>query len=131
MSFGSGVHLWVGFGEGFWGFLEGGGPIRASRGFSFSGFPQISPPVFCLVFCRVLSAVLMQSMRIESTRSILENISPDHSSGGFNVSRFCCILDEPRADSGSSMHPSIDHDTRSTPLSSSELTILGRLIDLR
>ena len=73
----------------------------------------------------------MQLMSLESTRSIPENISPDRSRGGFNVSGFCCVLDELRADSASLMHPSIDRETRSTPSSSSVLTILGRLIDLR
>jgi len=72
--------------------------------------------------------MLMQSMSVESTRSILENISLDRFGGGFNVFVCCCALDEPRADSASLMHPSIDRETLS---SSSELTILGRLIDLR
>jgi len=73
----------------------------------------------------------MQSTSVESTRSTPESISPDRSGGGFNASGFCCIFDEPRADSASLMHPSIDHETRSTPSNSSELLILGRLIDLR
>ena len=75
--------------------------------------------------------MLFRSMRLESTRSIPESISPDCSCGGFNASGFCCVLDEPRADSVSLMHPSIDRETQSTPMSSSELLILGRLIDLR
>ena len=74
--------------------------------------------------------MLMQSTSVESTRPIPENMSLDRFDGGFSVSGFCCALDEPRADSASLMHPSIDRETQSTPLSSSELTILGRLIDL-
>ena len=70
-------------------------------------------------------------MSVESTQSMPENMSPKRLCRGFDVSGFCCVLDEPRADSASLMHPSIDRETRSTPLSSSELTILGRLIDLR
>ena len=73
----------------------------------------------------------MESMSLESTQSIPENMLPDRSCGGFNVSEFCWIFYEPKADSASLMHPSIDRETRSTPSSSSELTILGRLIDLR
>ena len=73
----------------------------------------------------------MQSTSMESIRSIPESISPDRSCGGFDASGFCCDLDEPRADSVGLMHPSIDRETLSTPLSSSELLILGRLIDLR
>ena len=73
----------------------------------------------------------MQSMSLESTRSIPESMSPDRSCGRFNFSGFCCILDEPRADSASLMHPSINRETQSTQSSSSELTILGHLIDLR
>ena len=65
----------------------------------------------------------MQLMSLESTRSIPENISPDRSRGGFNVSGFCCVFGEPRADSASLIHPSIDRETRSTPLSSSELDL--------
>ena len=103
------------FGEGVWWVPERGSVIR-----------------FLEFLCwRVFSTMLMQSMSVDLTRSILENISPDRSCGGFNVSRLCCALDEPRADSASLMHPSIDRETRSTPSSSSELTILGRLIDLR
>ena len=73
----------------------------------------------------------MQSVSLESTRSIPESISLERSFGGFNASRFCHDADEPRVDSASLMHPSIDHETRSTPSSSSELLIFGRLIDLR
>ena len=73
----------------------------------------------------------MQSMSVESTQSIPDNILPDRFGGGFNVSGFCGALDGPRADSASLMHPSIDRETRSTLSSSSELTILGHLIDLR
>ena len=73
--------------------------------------------------------MFMQSISVESTQSIPENISPDRFGGGFNVSGFCYALDEPRAESANLMHPSIDRETRSTPSSSSELTILGRLID--
>ena len=106
-------------------------PSEQVGGFVFPDPPQIPPPNFCFLFCRVLSAILMQSTSIESTRSTPESISPDCSSGGFNTSGFCCVLDEPRADYAILMHPSIDHETRSTPLNSSELFILGRLIDLR
>ena len=53
----------------------------------------------------------MQSANIESTRSILESISPDRSCGGFNASGFCCDLDGPSADFASLMHPSIDRET--------------------
>ena len=113
------------------GFSEGDGPIQASQGFASSSFPQNSPPEFCFLLCIVLLVILMQPMSLESTRSIPESISPDCSCGGFNVSGFCCVFYEPRADSASLMHPSIDRETRSTPSSSSELTILGRLIDLR
>ena len=74
----------------------------------------------------------MQSLSLESTRSIPKSISPDRCFGGFNTSGFCCDVDEPMADSASLMQPSIDRETRSTPSSSSELLmILGRLIDLR
>ena len=73
----------------------------------------------------------MQSASLESTRSIPESISPDRSCGGFNASGFCYTLDEPRVDFTSLMHPFIDRETRSTPSSSSELLIFGRLIDLR
>ena len=73
----------------------------------------------------------MQSMSLESIQSIPESMSLDHSCGGFNASGFCCVLDGPRADSASLIHPSIDRETRSTPSSSSELTTLGCLIDLR
>ena len=73
----------------------------------------------------------MQSASFESTRSIPESISPDRSYGGFDASRYCCTLDGPRVDSASSMHSSIVHETRSTPSSSSELLIFGRLIILR
>ena len=73
----------------------------------------------------------MQSASLESTRSITESISPDHSFGGFNASGFCRDVDEPRVDSASLMQPSIDRETRFTPSSSSELLILGRLIVLR
>ena len=75
--------------------------------------------------------MLMQSMSAESTRSIPENILPDQGHCRFDVSGFCCALDELRADSASLIHPSIDRETRSTLPSSSELTILGRFIDLR
>ena len=75
--------------------------------------------------------MLMQSTSVESTRSIPENMSLDRFDGGFSVSGFCCALDELRADSASLIHPSIDRETRSTLPSSSELTILGRFIDLR
>ena len=75
--------------------------------------------------------MLIQSMSEESTRSILENMSPDLECRGFKGSGLCCILDGPRTDSASLIHPSIDRETRSTPSSSSELTALGRLIDLR
>ena len=112
-------------------FLEEDGPIRTSRGFIFPYLPQIPPPDFCLLFCRVPSAILMQSMSVESTRSTPESISLDRSSGGFSASGFCYVFDGPRADSASLMHPSIDRETRSTPSSSSELLILGRLVDLR
>ena len=61
----------------------------------------------------------------------MQSMSPNRSCGGLNASGFCCVLDELRADSASLMHPSIDRETRSTPSSSSELSILGRLIDLR
>jgi hypothetical protein len=71
----------------------------------------------------------MQSASLEFTRLIPESISPDHSFGGFNASGF--YRDEPRLDSASLMHPSIDHETQFTPLSSSELLIHGRLIVLR
>ena len=67
----------------------------------------------------------------ESTRSIPENISPVRECRGCEVFGFFCVLNEPRTDSASLMHPSIDHETQSNPSSSSELTILGRLIDLR
>ena len=93
--------------------------------------PQILPLDFCFVFCRVPSAILMQSASYESTRSISESISPDPSCGGFNASGLCHTLDEQRVDSVSLMHPSIDRETRSTPSSSSELLIFGHLIDLR
>ena len=73
----------------------------------------------------------MQSMSEESTRSIPENISPIREGRGFKVSGFYCVLDEPRADSASLIHPSIDRETRYTPSSSSELMVLGHLIDLR
>ena len=73
--------------------------------------------------------MLMQSMSDESTRSIPENISPDCSGGGFNVSGLYYVLDEPRADSASLIHPSIDRKTLSTPSSSSELAILGRSLN--
>ena len=73
----------------------------------------------------------MQSTSLESTRSTPGSMLPDRSSGGFDASGFCCGLDEPKADSASLMHPSMDRETRSTPSSSSELLILGRLIDLR
>ena len=106
-------------------------PSKQAGGFASSGFPQIPPPEFCLLFCRVFSDMLMQSMSLESTQSILESISPDRSCGGFNVSGFYCNFDEPRANSASLMHPSNDHETRSTPSSSCELRILGHLIDLR
>ena len=53
----------------------------------------------------------MQSASLESTRSIPESISPDRSFGGFNASRFCCDVDEPRVDSASLMQPLIDHET--------------------
>ena len=106
-------------------------PSKQAGGFASSGFPQIPPPEFCLLFCRVFSDMLMQSMSLESTRSIPESISPDCSCGGFNVSGFCCIFDESSADSASLMHPSIDCETRSTSSSSCELTTLRRFIDLR
>ena len=106
-------------------------PSEQVGGFVFPDPPQIPPPNFCFLFCRVLSAILMQSTSIESTRSTPESISHDHSDGGFNASGFCCPLDEPRKDSASLMHPSIGRETRSTPSSSSELLILGRFIDLR
>ena len=67
----------------------------------------------------------------ESTRSIPENMSRIWECHGFEVSGFLCVLDESRADSASLIHPSIDRETRSTLSSSSELTTLGRLIDLR
>ena len=73
----------------------------------------------------------MQLASIESTRSIPESISPDLFCGGFNTSGFCCDVDKPMADSASLMLPSIDRETRSTPPSSSELLIFGRLSDLR
>ena len=75
--------------------------------------------------------MLMQSMSEESTQSILENMSPDLKCRGFKGSGLCCILDGPRADFASLIHPSIDHETWSTPSSSSELMVLGHLIDLR
>ena len=83
------------------------------------------------MFCRVPSAILMQWVSLESTRSIPESISPARSCGGFSTFGFYCGIDEPRADSASLMHPCIDRETRSTPLSSSKLSIFGRLIDLR
>ena len=92
---------------------------------------QIPPPAFCPLFCRVLSAILMQSMSFEFTRSIPESISPDLFCGGFNTSGFCYDIDEPRAVSASLMQSSIDHETRLTPWSNSEFLILGRLIILR
>ena len=73
----------------------------------------------------------MQLTSVESTRLTPGSISPDCSCGGFNASGFYCVFDEQRADSASLMHPSIDRETRSTPSSSSGLSILGRLIDLR
>jgi len=73
----------------------------------------------------------MQLASLESTRLIPESISPDLFYGGFNTSGFCCDVDEPRADSVSLMLPFIDHETRSTPSSSSELLIFGRLIVFR
>ena len=131
MSVGLGVHLWGGFGEEFWSFLGRGGFIRSSHGFAFSGFPWSFTPKFCFLFCRVLSAMLMQSMSLESTRLIPENMSPDRFHRGFCVSGFCYTLDELRADYASLIHPSIDRETRSTPSRSFELTTLGHLIDMR
>jgi hypothetical protein len=83
------------------------------------------------MFCRMLSAMLTQPMSVESTRSIPESMSPGHSCGGFNASGYCYVLGKPRVDSASLMHPSNDLETRPTLSSSSKLTILGRLIDLR
>ena len=83
------------------------------------------------MFCRVPSAIAMQRVSLESTRSIPESISPDRFCGGFNTSGFCCDVDEPMADSASLMQPSIDRETRSTPPSSFEFLILGHLIVLR
>ena len=106
-------------------------PSEQAWGFVLPDLPQIPPPDFCFLFCRVPLAILMQSTSVESTRSTPESISPDRSCGGFNAFGLCCVFDEPRADSASFMHPFIDRETRSTPSSSSELLILGRLIDLR
>ena len=73
----------------------------------------------------------MQSTSLESTRSVPDSILPYRSCGGFNASGFCCVLDDPRADSANLMHPTIDRETQSTPSSSSKLSIFGRFIDLR
>ena len=73
----------------------------------------------------------MQLASLESTRSIPESISPDHSFGWLNTYGFCCDVDEPMVDSASLMHPFIDRETRSTPSSSSELLIFGRFIVFR
>ena len=108
--------------------MEIDGPIRTSWGFVSPALPQIPPPDFCFEFCRVPSAILMQSPSLESIQSISESISPDLFCGGFNTSGFCCDVDGPMADSASLMEPFIDHETRSTPTSSSKLLILGRLI---
>ena len=70
-------------------------------------------------------------MSEESTRSIPEYMSPVRECRGFEVSGFGCILDEPRADSASLKHLLIDHETRSTLSSSSELKTLGHFVDLR
>ena len=111
--------------------MEIDGPNRTSRGFVSPDPPQIPPPDFCSLFCRVPSAILMQSASLEFTRSIPESISLDLFYGGFNTSRFCCDVDELRTVSVSLVQPSIDRETRFTPSSSSEFLILGRLIVLR
>ena len=99
-------------------------PTEQDGGLSFQ-IPRRFLPLIS-ASCFAVSVMLMQSMSLESTRSTPESISPDRSCGGFNASGFCCVFDEPRADSASLMHPSIDRETRSTPSSSSELSILGR-----
>ena len=101
-------------------------PSEQAGGLSFPDPLQIPPPDLCFLFCRVPSAILMQSTSVESTRSTPDSISPDCSYGGFSASGFCCVFYESREDSASLMHPSIDRETRSTPSSSSELSILGR-----